>query len=270
MSKAIKRTKPELVSAIKNVQGFLKDGEAYFLYERALELRTGSIIVEIGSYCGKSTICIALGLIDSRNINTRIYAIDPFGGSSEHGSIDTFPSFQKNIKEAGVEAFIIPMKCSSEEANKKWDITRNIDFLWIDGGHEYEYLATDIDLWLKLVTDNGWIAVHDTSGRFHYSGAVGVRRAMREIFFARECLKDYSFANSITCARKSHSITQKEAWERYKAYLSWWVGEVKLYKKTNGLGIISFFASIVLRYFKRIPKFIRKPWVLFMNESARW
>ncbi len=265
-----KRSPEELYSIIRKVEGFLYDGEAYLLYEKAFGLRPGGVIAEIGSYCGKSTVCMALGLKDGGNKNARIYAIDPFGGSSEHGSIDTFPRFKDNIRNAGVEEFITPVKASSEEAYRKWDLTRNIDLLWIDGGHEYEYVAEDINLWLKLVIEGGVIALHDTSGRFYYGGFVGVRRALKEILFKRECLKDYGFVNATTYARKSHSITQKEAWERWKAYMCWWTGEVVLYPEARGFGMIKFSLVILSRYLKRIPKFIRKPWVLLMDESKRW
>lgn len=49
------------------------------------------MIVEIGSWKGKSTIWIANGSKDGRNI--KVYAIDPHIGSSEH---------QKEIKKFGL------------------------------------------------------------------------------------------------------------------------------------------------------------------------
>ena len=128
----------------------------------------------------------------------------------------------------------------------------------IYGGHEYEYASDDINMWLRFVTDKGIIALHDTSGRFMYGNCMGVRRAVREHMFSRECLCDYGFVTSIAFATKVHSMSQDEYWQSRKAFLCWWMGETQLYKKNSGN--IKLILKLVQRYIKRIPKFIRKPW----------
>lgn len=257
----IKKTKEELWNKVKDIEGFLGDSEAYFLYTKAFECKKKATIVEIGSYCGKSTVCLALGLKDSSNNEAKVYAIDPFGGSSEHGDISTFETFKKNIHEAGVEELIVPFKGSSTDANRKWDITKNIDLLWIDGGHEYEYAHEDITLWLKLVLVDGCIALHDTGGRFMYDGFLGVRRAVKEDMFPRECLKNYAFAGSITSAVKTHCVNRVDAWNRWKSYQCWWIGKPEYHDRCDGfLGLLRLFYMISVMNYKRIPKMIRKPW----------
>lgn len=257
----IKKNKEELWNKIKDIEGFLSNSEAYFLYTEAFECRKKATIVEVGSYCGKSTVCLALGLKDSNNNEAKVYAIDPFGGSSEHGSISTYETFKKNIREKAVEEFIVPFKGSSADANKAWDITKNIDFLWIDGGHEYEYVHEDITLWLKLVLIEGHIALHDTRGRFMYDGFLGVRRAVKEDMFSRECLKEYSYASSITCAEKTHCVNRNDAWKRWKSYQCWWIGKPEYNDKCNGFfGLIRLLLLMTVMNYKRIPKTIRKPW----------
>ena len=63
-------------------EGWLSDREGEILYNLAKNCKGKGVIVEIGSWEGKSTIWIGSG---SKNGNkVKIYAIDPHTGSSEH------------------------------------------------------------------------------------------------------------------------------------------------------------------------------------------
>ncbi|MGI8420392.1 MAG: class I SAM-dependent methyltransferase [Candidatus Levyibacteriota bacterium] len=118
------------------------------------EKRKGEI-VEIGSFCGKSTICLAQSL-------GRVYAVDPHKGNVGDGLTfaSTFASFKKNIKFAKVADKILPVVSTSEDAAKKWN--KKIRALFIDGLHDYEHAEQDFDLWSKYVVDGGIVAVHDS------------------------------------------------------------------------------------------------------------
>ena len=88
----------------------------------ALKASKKGPIVEIGSYCGKSSIYI--GEACKKN-NSLLYAIDHHTGSeenqigweyhdkelfdSETGKINTFPEFRKNIRNFDLENFVIPI-----------------------------------------------------------------------------------------------------------------------------------------------------------------
>lgn len=72
---------------------------------------------------------------------------------------------------------------TSEEAfNKKLAKRRDgkpvkvIDFLFIDGNHEYEFIALDCKLWLPLVKPGGYVAFHD----YNNVAFAGVRKAVDE------------------------------------------------------------------------------------------
>ena len=110
---------------IENVDGWLTNNEAEFLYRVARNGYGKGVIVEIGSWKGKSTICLAKGSKDAKR--EKVYAIDPHLGNTElvkQG--DTFSEFMKNINFAKVDDYIIPLKMKSEEAAKKWAETQGI------------------------------------------------------------------------------------------------------------------------------------------------
>jgi predicted O-methyltransferase YrrM len=111
------------------------------------------VIVEIGSWKGKSTIWIAGG---SKNGNkVKVYAIDPFVDFYEE-------EFKKNIRDAKLDDIVIPLTKTSEEAAKNFD--EPVEFIFIDGNHEYEFVKLDFDLWFPKVVDGGIMAFHDTIG----------------------------------------------------------------------------------------------------------
>ena len=72
---------PDLPADIDQIKGFLAADEAQALYEQALQVSTAGAVLEIGSYCGKST--IYLGLACKRN-NSTVFALDHHRGSEEH------------------------------------------------------------------------------------------------------------------------------------------------------------------------------------------
>lgn len=105
------------------------------------------MIVEIGSWKGKSTVWLAKGSKDGKGI--KIYAIDPHKGSSEHrkwyGKVWTFEEFKENIKKARVDDVVVPIVKTSEETVRNWD--KLVELLFIDGAHEYELVKQDFLLW---------------------------------------------------------------------------------------------------------------------------
>ncbi len=146
---------------ISGIGGWLSEKEGVFLYEAAKKISAELAIVEIGSWKGRSTVCLGLGSRDGGK--AKVYAIDPHTGSSEHkkmfGTVDTFQEFLSNIKVAEVESAIVPIRDYSENVAKEFN--KPIGLLFIDGAHEYKYASQDFELWFPNVTDGGLIAFHD-------------------------------------------------------------------------------------------------------------
>ena len=98
----------------------LTDHEVDCLYQLGQFNDKQGVIVEIGSWKGKSTVALALG---AANVHTeKIYAIDPHRIMPEEGYLeDTEAEFLANIRQAGVEHQVVPMVMTSEAAAKNWD-----------------------------------------------------------------------------------------------------------------------------------------------------
>src|SRR5208282_5493160 len=62
---------------INSVEGFLLEGQEKWLFKSARLLPDSANIVEIGSYKGRSTTCLAFGC---RGTKKRVFAVDSFDG----------------------------------------------------------------------------------------------------------------------------------------------------------------------------------------------
>lgn len=148
--------------ATENVGGWLSESEGFSLYNTARTIKAGNAIVEVGSWKGKSTICLGNGSRDGNRV--KIFAIDPHIGSSEHqkmfGKIDTFEEFKQNIIKAGIAEFVEPIRDTSENVAKSFD--QRIEFVFIDGAHEYKFVKLDFKLWFPKVINGGILAFHDS------------------------------------------------------------------------------------------------------------
>jgi predicted O-methyltransferase YrrM len=103
---------------VQAIEGLLSDAEAECLY--SLARTAAGTIVEVGSWKGKSTVCLALGS-KAGIFKEKVFAIDPHQGiANEHAGIywleDSEPIFRENIKRAGVDDIVIPLVMKSEEA----------------------------------------------------------------------------------------------------------------------------------------------------------
>lgn len=150
-----------LIQFIYGIEGWLTIKEAELLYELARNCTGNGVIVEIGSYKGRSTVCLALGSKSGKNVP--IYSVDHHTGSPEHrgwfGQINTLFDFKKNIEKVGVNDLIIPLVMQSEKAAV--DFEKQIELLFIDGAHEYESVKQDFEVWTPKLINGGIIVMHD-------------------------------------------------------------------------------------------------------------
>jgi predicted O-methyltransferase YrrM len=165
----------ELQSALEGVEGWLYLDEARALYETVRSLPSGTVIVvEIGSWKGRSTIALALAV--KRRGSGRVYAIDPHTGEKDRtgtGPIQTLDDFRANIARAGVASVVELLITTSLEARPNFT-DHTVDFLFVDGSHQYPDVRRDIEGWASALKDEAAIAFNDPS-------APGVYRALREI-----------------------------------------------------------------------------------------
>jgi predicted O-methyltransferase YrrM len=171
---------------IKDVPGWLSDEEGEALYELAQECTGKGMIVEIGSWKGKSTICLGLG---SRAGNAvRVFAVDPHA-DYRHGE------FKDNIERAGIADLVTPVQGLSQQVAD--DFHEPIELLFVDGSHDEDDVREDFEKWVPKVVDRGTVAFHDTT--WHD----GPRKVVAEKIFGSHQFRDVRFViGSTTIAQK--------------------------------------------------------------------
>lgn len=144
--------------------------EGLALYEAAM--RCDGPFVEIGTYCGKSSVYLGAA---ARERGTVLYTIDHHRGSEEMqsdwdhhdtavvdpdtGRMDSLPFFRRTIEEAGLEDVVIAVVGDSALVADHW--TTPVGFLFIDGGHSEDIAMRDYEGWGPKLRGGGVLALHD-------------------------------------------------------------------------------------------------------------
>lgn len=182
-------------SLVDTIPGWLTRREASLLYTLARRCTGKGVILEIGSWKGKSTVCLAQGSRDGAK--AEVHAVDPFTGSSEHGKVYTFPEFQRNVERAGISSLVTPHQQPSKDAAQGW--TKPIELLWIDGAHEFEFVKLDYALWAPHLVPGGVIAFHDSTDP-------GVWPVLDTYLFLGKEFRRIRFIHGITYAVKGRPL----------------------------------------------------------------
>jgi MMP 1-O-methyltransferase len=170
---------------IADVPGWLTDEEGEALYELARACTGRGVIVEIGSFKGKSTICLGLG--SKAGASVPVHAIDPHQ--------ERFPEFEANVDRAGIGDLVRPIPSLSQAAADGFE--EPIELLFVDGSHEYDLVLEDFEKWVPKVVDRGWVVFHDTTW------TAGPRKVVGHAVYRSRRFKDARFVvGSMTVARK--------------------------------------------------------------------
>lgn len=147
--------------------------EKQVLYELSRSLPSNSQIIEIGSYFGASSCCLAAGMVGS---NSELHCVDTFMNDNVSDSQhDIYSEFTKNTQL--YEDIIIVHRGLSKDVVS--DFKQPIDLLFVDGDHSWVGIVTDLKLYLPLLKDRAILVMHDV-------GWGGCQRALREIVFPIE------------------------------------------------------------------------------------
>lgn len=212
----------EVRRLIADVPGWLTDDEARVLYDAARACAGRGAIVEIGSWRGKSTICLAHGSRAGAGIP--VYAVDPHPNRR-------FEEFRRNIERAGVAELVRPIRARSQEAAD--DFREPVELLFVDGAHEEALVREDYDKWVPKVVEGGVVAFHDTT--WH----AGPRRVVGRSLYRADGFGDVRFVRASTSiARKVGETTRGD---RIRARLelarktAFWLATLPGYKARRAL-----------------------------------
>ena len=154
-----------------DVKGFLPENEAVQLANWASHVASIGPLLEIGSYCGLSTLCLAEV---ARESGTIVFAVYHHRGSEEHqvgeffhdealvdnaGNFDSLPEFRRNLQAYDAEDVVIPIVAPATLAAQHW--TTPLSLLFIDGGHSLDAALADYRNWSQHVVKGGLLVIHD-------------------------------------------------------------------------------------------------------------
>jgi hypothetical protein len=194
-----------VLSADRAATGFMPDDEGLALGRVAGLVASlappagGDVIIEVGAYCGRSTLYLAHGVLaavagrggpgrpggagggkgvgaggagDGRPV---VFSVDHHHGSEENqagwehhdlslvdpqtGRLDTLPTWRRTIEGAGVEGHVVGLVGDSPTIAARWGAPAGLVF--IDGGHGAEPAWADYHGWAPAVAMGGWLAIHD-------------------------------------------------------------------------------------------------------------
>ncbi len=157
---------------LEGVKGFLEPEEGRRLYRAARDASRMGPCLEIGSYCGKSTVYLASGCKENNGI---LFSVDHHRGSEEQqpgeeyfdpelldpasGRVDTLRHFRNTLEIFHFEETVVPLVCRSDVAARAW--AAPLALVFIDGGHALETVQTDYDVWARHIIQGGLLLIHD-------------------------------------------------------------------------------------------------------------
>ena len=188
----------KLRRAAERAVGFMPEAEGLALYEAARGVAERGPLLEIGSYCGKSSIYLGAA---AREANGVVFSIDHHRGSEEHqpgeafhdpelvdpesGLVDTLVEFRRTIQMAELTGTVIGIIGDSSRVAAHWRTP--LALLFIDGSHSMRAVTLDYEGWAPHVLPGGLLVIHDVfddpakGGRPPYEI---YRRALRSEAFA--------------------------------------------------------------------------------------
>ena len=194
----------------KDIKGFMPEHEGKALYKWARKFSEYGPLLEIGTYCGKSSMFLSEG---AQANNQFVYTIDHHMGSEEHQvneeyfdieifdelskRINSFPLFLENINNFGIKN-IVPIVNESSLVAESWNSP--LAMVFIDGGHSLETAMNDFISWHEKIISGGALVIHDIFENPEDGG-----QAPYEVYIhaLKNGFSDFDRVDTIVCLKKS-------------------------------------------------------------------
>ncbi|WP_018157695.1 class I SAM-dependent methyltransferase [Demetria terragena] len=161
---------PDVAEIVSGIKGFMPPDEGAALYDAAGRASAGTWL-EIGTYCGKSTVLLAAA---ARQVGAQVVTVDHHHGSEENqpgwewhdtsmvdartSQLDTLPTFRQTYDDhlAGVVSAVVG---TTAQVGTWW--CTPLDLLFLDGNHTEETAQHDFAAFAPHVVVGGTLLVHD-------------------------------------------------------------------------------------------------------------
>lgn len=192
------------------IPGWVQENEAVSLIKTAYDLPPNPVIVEVGSFVGKSAVLLA-GARKLRGDGI-VHCIDPFDASGDDYSTPFYLRvakrrkmsledwFAENMQRTGLTAYVKAHKATGQEIGRTWSTP--IDMLYLDGDQTPEGARETFDLFIPYLKPGGMLVVHNTAERDYDPGHDGSYRLVKEVVREPEYTDIYQ-VEMMTFARKA-------------------------------------------------------------------
>lgn len=163
-----------------SVQGWLDDADGAHLYHLVRDHAPSGVVVELGSWKGKSTIWLASAVRDRRG-QGQVYAVDTWEGTgneavhtrmlASYAPHQLRDEFTSHIQKARLSDFVTPVQKTTGQAACDWQEGISVGLLYIDADHDYIACRNDFEKWSPLVMPGGYIVFDDVP---HWPGPTRV------------------------------------------------------------------------------------------------
>ena len=194
----------------KDIKGFMPEHEGKALYKWARKFSEYGPLLEIGTYCGKSSMFLSEG---AQANNQYVYTIDHHMGSEEHQvneeyfdieifdelskRINSFPLFLENINNFGIKN-IVPIVNESSLVAESWNSP--LAMVFIDGGHSLETAMNDFMSWHDKIISGGALVIHDIFENPEDGGQAPYEVYMHAL---KNGFNDFDRIDTMVCLKKS-------------------------------------------------------------------
>lgn len=211
---------PDVLAAFERAKGFMPPDEGLALYAAAVEAgRLGLPMLEIGTYCGRSTILLADA---ARAAGVTALTVDHHRGSEEQqpgwdyhdpetvdpelGVMDTLPAFRRTLRRAGLEDHVVALVGRSPQIAALWNTPLGLVF--VDGGHTDEHAGADYDGWVPHLAPGGLLLIHDVfpDPQDEFTGQAPYRVHLRAL--ASGAFTEVSATGSLRVLRRTRAAGQ--------------------------------------------------------------
>ncbi|MFE9779040.1 class I SAM-dependent methyltransferase [Streptomyces sp. NPDC005775] len=205
--------KPEILAAFQAAKGFMPVVEGLALYAAAAEAAAlGLPLLEVGTYCGRSTILLADA---ARAAGVTALTVDHHRGSEEQqpgweyhdptvvdpevGRMDTLPTFRRTLHAAGLEDHVVALVGRSPQVAAVWG--GRLGLVFIDGGHTDEHANGDYEGWAPHLAEGGLLVIHDVFPDPAHGGQAPYRVYLRAL--ASGAFAEISVTDSLRVLRRT-------------------------------------------------------------------
>ncbi|MBW4579354.1 MAG: class I SAM-dependent methyltransferase [Tildeniella nuda ZEHNDER 1965/U140] len=170
------------------IPGWVQENESVALAQAAYNLPPDPVIVEVGSFVGKSAVLLA----GARKLqgSGQVHCIDPFDASGDEFSVPFYMRvakrrkvpldqwFSENMARAGLTAWVKAHKATGQEMGRNWSTP--IDLLYLDGDQSPAGARETYELFAPHLKPGGTIVLHNTAEREYDPGHDGCYRISKE------------------------------------------------------------------------------------------